>query len=72
LYASIGWRHLFINLSLTLSSAFRILRDLRRKRLYGRLMPLKSAPNPDKYGKKDELNAVGAPRAYSVTVKLKR
>jgi hypothetical protein len=31
----------------------------------------KPAPTPDKYGKKDEPNAIGAARAYGVTAKLK-
>jgi hypothetical protein len=72
LYASGERRHLFVNLSLTLSSAFPILKDCRRKRLSGRLTPLKPASTPDKYGKKDVRDAVGAARAYSVTAKLKR
>ncbi|MGB7915679.1 MAG: hypothetical protein WCF79_10350, partial [Rhodomicrobium sp.] len=51
MYTSGDWRHLLVNLSLTLSSAFFILKDLRRKRLSGRLMPLKPAPILDNMGK---------------------
>jgi hypothetical protein len=60
LYASREWRHLFVNLSLTLSSVFLLLKDFRRKRLSGRLMPLKPAPTPDKYEEKDERDAIAA------------
>jgi len=47
---------------LTLSSAFLILKDCRRKRLSGRLMPLKPASTPDKY----EENAVRAAIAAAI------
>jgi hypothetical protein len=48
-------------LSLTLSFAFLLLLDLRRKHLSGRLMPLKPAPTPDKYEEKDEREATPPP-----------
>jgi hypothetical protein len=53
LYASGEGRHVFVNLSLTLSSAFLLLKDLRRKRLSGRLTPLQPAPTLDKYEEKN-------------------
>jgi hypothetical protein len=61
LYTSGDWRHLLVNLSLTLSSAFLILKDLRRKRLSGRLMPLKPTLILDKYGENTERHAIPAP-----------
>jgi hypothetical protein len=72
LYASREGRHLFVNLFLTLSSAFPLLNDLRRKRLSGRLMPLKPAPTPDKYEEKDERDANDAACAAAVPVRRKR
>ena len=72
LYASREDRHLFVNLSLTLSSAFLILKDFRRKRLSGRLMPLKPAPTPDKFGKKTEQDAIGAACAAAVPARRTR
>jgi hypothetical protein len=59
LYAQCEWRHLFVNLSLTISSAFSLLKDLRRNRLSGRLMPLNPAPTPDKYEEKTARDAIG-------------
>ena len=46
LYASCVWRHLCVNLSLTVSSAFLLLKDPRRNRLAGRLTraPVRSNP----------------------------
>ena len=46
LYASCEWRHLFVNLSLTLSSAFLLLKDLQRNRLAGRLTRAPARSNP--------------------------
>jgi hypothetical protein len=60
LYAFGDFRHLFVNPPLTLSLAFLLLKDLRRKRLSGGLMPLKSAPTPDKYEEKIARDAIGA------------
>ena len=71
LYASREGRHLYVNLSLTLSSAFSLLNDLRRKRLSDRLMPLKPAPTPDKYEEKDERDAIGAACAAAVPARRK-
>jgi hypothetical protein len=61
LYTNCEWRRRLVNLSLTLSSAFPLLKDLRRNRLSGRLMPLNPAPTPDKYEKKTARDAVAAP-----------
>ena len=46
LYASGVCRHLLVNLSLTISSAFLLLKDLQRNRLAGRLTraPVRSNP----------------------------
>ena len=54
-------RRLLVNLSLTLSSAFLILKDLRRKRLSGRLMLLKAAQLLDKYDKNTNGTPSGQP-----------
>jgi hypothetical protein len=52
---------IFVNLSLTLSSAFLLLKDCQRNRLAGRLTQLKPTPTFDKYGKNAERDAVAAP-----------
>jgi len=49
-----------VNLVLTLSSAFPILKDFRRKRLSGGLTPLKPALTPDKYEENDVRDAIAA------------
>ena len=46
LYAPGEWWPLFVNLSLTLSSAFLILKDLRRNRLAGGLTRAAARSNP--------------------------
>jgi hypothetical protein len=51
LYASSDWRHLFVNLSLTLTPVFLLLKDLQRNCLAGRLTRLQPALIPDKSGK---------------------
>jgi len=61
LYASSDWRHLFVNLSLTLTPAFLHLKDLRRKRLAGGLTRLQPAPILDKSGKNTEQGASPSP-----------
>jgi hypothetical protein len=66
LYTTGDCRHLFVNLFLTLSSAFLILKDFRRKRLSGRLTLLKPAPTPDKYEEKDELDAIAVACAAAI------
>ena len=69
LYTSGDCRRLLVNLSLTLSSAFPLLKDLRRKRLSGGLMPLKPAPTPDKYEEKTNGTPSGqpAPRLFRLS-----
>jgi hypothetical protein len=57
LYASSDWRHLFVNLSLTLTPAFLHLKDLRRNRLAGRLTRLQPASILDKSGKNTDRGA---------------
>jgi hypothetical protein len=57
LYASAEWRHVFVNLFLTISPAFLHLKDLRRKRLAGELTRLQPAPILDKSGKNSERGA---------------
>jgi len=47
LYANCEWRHLVVNLSLTLSLAFLLLKDLQRNRLAGGLTVLEPAPAYD-------------------------
>jgi hypothetical protein len=61
LYAFGEWWRLFVNLALTVSSAFLLLKDLRRNRLVGRLTQLQPAPTPDKYEEKYLRDAIGAP-----------
>jgi hypothetical protein len=51
----------FVNLSLTFSSFFLLLMDLRRNRLDGRLTRLRPAPTLDKYGENTVRDAVAAP-----------
>jgi hypothetical protein len=46
LYASGEWRHLFVNLSMTLASLFLLLKDLRRIRLAGGLTGASARSNP--------------------------
>jgi hypothetical protein len=72
LYTSGDCRRLFVNPSLTLSSAFLLLKNFRRKRLSGRLMPLKPAPTPDKYEEKDERDAIAAACAAAAPAQRKR
>jgi hypothetical protein len=55
-----------VNLFLTFSSAFLILKDFLRKRLTGGLTPLKPAQTPDKYEENDERNAIAAACAAAV------
>jgi hypothetical protein len=50
----------FVNLSLTLSSAFPRLKDLLRNRLDGRLTRLHPTPTPDKYEENAERDVVAA------------
>jgi hypothetical protein len=66
------WRPLFVNLSLTLSSVFLILKDLRRNRLANRLTRLKPAPTLDKYGKNTERDALAAVCAAALPAPLGR
>jgi hypothetical protein len=61
-----------VNLFLTLSSAFLILKDFLRKRLSGGLTPLKPTPTPDKYEENDERNAIAAARAAAVPAQRRR
>jgi hypothetical protein len=72
LYASGECRHQLVNLFLTLSSAFLILKDFRRKRLSEMLMPLEPAPTPDKYEEKDERDAIAAACAAAVLAARRR
>jgi hypothetical protein len=67
LYASGEWRHLFVNLFLTISSAFPLLKDLRRNRLAVRLTWLQPAPTLDKSGKNTGRNAIAAASGAAVS-----
>ena len=46
LYASGEWQRVFVNLFLTLSSPFFLLKDLQRNRLAGRLTKAPARPSP--------------------------
>jgi hypothetical protein len=72
LYATCEWRHLLVNLSLTLSSAFLVLEDLRRNRPAVRLTRLHPAPTLDKSGKNTERNAIAAACDAAVSTARKR
>jgi hypothetical protein len=61
-----------VNLSLTLSSVFLILKDLRRNRLANGLTRLKPAPTLDKYGKNTERDAIAAACAAALPAPLGR
>jgi hypothetical protein len=52
LYASGGYRHTLVNLFLTISSLFLILKDLQRKRLAVRLTGASARSNPYIYEEK--------------------
>ena len=56
----------FINMSLTFSSAFRLLNDGRRNRLASRLTAAHPAPTLDNCGKNAERNAIVAACAAAV------
>jgi hypothetical protein len=71
LYAFGEWRRLFVNLSLTVSSAFLLLKDLRRNRLIGRLTQLQPAPTPDKYEEKRLRDAIAAPAPQLIRLRAK-
>jgi hypothetical protein len=60
LYTSGEWRHLFVNLSLTLSPVFPLMKDLHRNRLASRLTWLQPTPTLDKSGKNTGRNAIAA------------
>jgi 3-Oxoacyl-[acyl-carrier-protein (ACP)] synthase III C terminal len=72
LYASCECRYRLVNLSLTLSSAFLLLKDFHRNRLAGRLTRLQPAPTLDKSGKNTERDAVAAACAAAVPAARRR
>jgi hypothetical protein len=72
LYACCEWGPAFVNLSLTLSSVFPLLKDLRRNRLSSRLMPPNPAPTPDKYEEKTRQDAIATACAAAVPARRKR
>jgi len=63
---------LFVNLCLTFSLAFPLLKDFRRNRLSGRLTPIKAAPTLDKYEKKPNgtLSAQPAPQPFRLSASV--
>jgi hypothetical protein len=62
----------FVNLSLTFSSDFLLLMDLRRNRLDGRLTRLQLAPTSDKYEEKDRSRRRRRAWAAAVLAQRKR
>jgi hypothetical protein len=72
LYASAEWQHLFVNLSLALSSAFLLLKDLQRNRLAGRLTQLSPLQTLHNCGKNIEADAIPAACAAAVLAERKR
>jgi hypothetical protein len=72
LYANCEWRHLFVNLSLTLSSALLTQKDLQRNRLAGGLTRAEPTPALDNCGETTERDAIAAACAAAVPAARKR